>query len=48
VSVAGSTNLDGIKDWQIGDWAVFNGTVWQKIDDTMLSQALMVKQAQLF
>lgn len=34
VSVAGSTNLDGITDWQIGDWAVFNGTVWQKIDNT--------------
>lgn len=34
VSVAGSTNLDGITDWQIGDWAVFNGSVWQKIDNT--------------
>jgi hypothetical protein len=34
VSTAGSTNLDGITDWQIGDWAIFNGTVWQKIDQT--------------
>lgn len=34
VSVAGSTNLDGITDWQVGDWAVFNGTIWQKIDNT--------------
>ena len=34
VSVAGSTNLDGITDWQVGDWAVYNGTVWQKIDNT--------------
>ena len=34
VAVAGSTNLDGITDWQIGDWAVFNGSVWQKIDNT--------------
>jgi|688.fasta_scaffold01602_48 hypothetical protein len=34
VSVAGSTNLDGITDWQIGDWAIFNGTTWQKIDNT--------------
>ena len=34
VSVAGSTNLDGITDWQIGDWAVFNGSIWQKIDNT--------------
>jgi hypothetical protein len=34
VSTAGSTNLDGITDWQIGDWAIFNGTVWQKIDNS--------------
>ena len=34
VSVAGSTNLDGITDWQIGDGAVFNGTVWQKVDNS--------------
>ena len=34
VSVAGSTNLDGITDWQVGDWAVFNGSIWQKIDNT--------------
>ena len=36
VSVAGSTSLNGISDWQIGDWAIFNGTVWQKIDQTNL------------
>jgi hypothetical protein len=36
VSVAGSTNLNGITDWQVGDWAIFNGTVWQKIDQTNL------------
>jgi hypothetical protein len=34
VSVAGNTNLNGITDWQVGDWALFNGTVWQKIDQT--------------
>lgn len=34
VSVAGSTNLNGITDWQLGDWAIFNGTVWQKVDNT--------------
>ncbi len=34
VSVAGSTNLDGITDWQPGDWAIFNGTAWQKIDQS--------------
>ncbi len=34
VNVAGTTNLDGITDWEIGDWAIFNGTVWQKVDNT--------------
>jgi hypothetical protein len=34
VSVAGTTNLNGITDWQIGDWAVYNGSAWQKIDNT--------------
>lgn len=35
-ATAGSTNLDGITDWQIGDWLMFNGTVWQKIDQSNL------------
>ena len=34
VSVAGSTNLNGVTDWIIGDWAIFNGSAWQKIDNT--------------
>ena len=34
VNVAGSTNLNGITDWQIGDWAIFEGSIWQKIDNT--------------
>jgi hypothetical protein len=34
VSVAGTTNLNGITDWQVGDWAIFNGAAWQKIDQT--------------
>jgi hypothetical protein len=33
---AGSTNLNGITDWQIGDWLLFNGSVWQKIDQSNL------------
>jgi len=32
VSTAGTTTLDGISLWSVGDWAVFNGTVWQKVD----------------
>ena len=35
-ATAGSTNLDGITDWEIGDWLLFNGTVWQKIDQSNL------------
>lgn len=34
VSVAGTTNLDGVTDWQIGDWVMFSGSVWQKIDNS--------------
>ena len=34
VNVAGTTNLDGYNNWSIGDWAIFNGTVWQKVDNT--------------
>ena len=36
VSVAGTTNLNGVTDWQVGDWAIFNGSTWQKIDQTNL------------
>ena len=32
VSVAGSTNLDGETLWGVGDWAVYNGTAWQKVE----------------
>jgi len=35
-ATAGSTNLNGITDWQIGDWLMYNGTVWQKIDQSNL------------
>jgi len=36
VSVAGNTNLNGITDWQVNDWAIFNGSVWEKVDNTDL------------
>jgi len=44
VSVAGNTNLDGVTLWGVGDWAVFNGTVWQKVDggDTSAVTSLTV------
>ena len=34
VSVPGSTDLNGITDWKDGDWAIYNGSVWQKVDNT--------------
>lgn len=34
VNVSGSTNLNGITDWKVGDWAIFDGTVWRKVDNT--------------
>ena len=35
VSVAGSTSLNGISDWVIGDWVIAGATnVWEKLDST--------------
>ena len=39
VSVDGSTDLSGITDWKIGDWAIYveqgaGADAWQKIDNT--------------
>jgi hypothetical protein len=34
VDVAGTTTLDGINEWAVGDWAIFDGTKWRKIDNT--------------
>ena len=33
-NVAGTTNLDGITDWHVGDWAIFHDGVWQQVDNT--------------
>lgn len=34
VSVAGSTIVGGISSWALGDWIIFNGQFWDKIDNT--------------
>lgn len=36
VSANGTTNLDGITDWKIGDWAVYSGSAWEKVDNSDL------------
>lgn len=33
VSFSGTTNLDGITEWDPGDWAIFNGTTWEQVDN---------------
>lgn len=52
VSVAGNTNLDGTTLWGVGDWAVFNGSIWQKVDGgstgdftTVTTNALVVNSS---
>ena len=34
VATPGATNLDGITDWKLGDWVIFAGSAWQKVDNT--------------
>jgi hypothetical protein len=36
VSTAGTTTLNGISEWAIGDWVISDGTAWEKIDNTDL------------
>ena len=31
VSTPGNTNLNGISTWNAGDWAVFDGSVWERV-----------------
>jgi hypothetical protein len=33
VGSLGTTTIDGATDWQAGDWIVFNGTTWDKVDN---------------
>ena len=34
VSTPGGTDLDGETDWDTGDWAIFDGTTWSKVDNS--------------
>lgn len=36
VATAGTTSLDGEADWSAGDWVIFDGTAWDKIDNSEL------------
>jgi hypothetical protein len=35
VSVAGSTNLDGVTSWVVGDQVIFNGTIWERVAESI-------------
>lgn len=37
VGTAGSTNIEGITDWKASDWVVYNGTKWEKVDNSEVS-----------
>ena len=41
VSVAGTTNIDGETDWQPGDQIIFNGTTWDKFDNSEAGLSLV-------
>lgn len=45
VSVAGSTSLDGVNTWSIGDWVAFNGTAWQRVDGGVEGPAFSAYQS---
>lgn len=34
VSTSGTTDINGISDWNVTDWIIYNGTVWEKVDNT--------------
>lgn len=34
VNTNGTTNIDGISSWVVGDWIIFNGSAWQRIVNT--------------
>jgi len=34
VSVAGTTTMGSVSEWQVGDWLIANGNTWGKVDNT--------------
>ncbi|MBW7887462.1 MAG: hypothetical protein H3C35_03750 [Bacteroidetes bacterium] len=43
VATAGTTNVSGITDWQVGDWIVSNGTAWDKVDNSEIVSSVAGK-----
>jgi len=44
VSTDGSTNIDGISDWKVGDWIISDGIAWSKVDNTDQVMSVAGKQ----
>lgn len=46
VNVAGTTNLDGVIVWDIGDWAIFESAtnMWQKIANSVISAYSFIQE----
>lgn len=42
VSTEGATTIDGISNWQVGDWIIFNGSAWERIRPTDTATALTI------
>lgn len=34
VNARGNIAIDGINNWEVGDWIIFNGSRWEKLDNT--------------
>ncbi len=43
VGTAGTTSVGGYTDWQVGDWVLSDGTIWDKIDNTDKVQSVSGK-----
>jgi len=46
VSTTGTTNLNGITTWTQGDWAIFNGSAWEKVDKLAQRETTMLSLPQ--
>jgi hypothetical protein len=44
IDTAGTTTIDGISSWAVGDWIVNNGSVWEKVDNTEQVTSVAGKQ----
>lgn len=41
VATAGTTTLNGLAVWAVGDWLLFDGTVWRRVNGAALAAATL-------